>query len=200
MQCFVRFIFVFSILYFFGSPELVAQADSTSQIVVPSDTLAKVPFFDFKSDFPNPKKAALLSLGLPGAGQLYNRRWWKLPLVYGAFGGIIYAIDFNQGLYQRFRDALELQLSGQEHEFSGTVIDSATALRSLRDQYDRNTQLSFIGTVILYGLVAIEAFVDSHLLGFDIDEDLSMQVVPQITPGIHPDLPTTAGVSVIVQF
>jgi len=172
-------------------------ADSLDFLAIDT-TEEKVPFFDFKSDYPNPNKAAILSFALPGAGQAYNKRWWKLPLVYGAFAGMFYAIDFNQGLYRRFRDALQSNLSGEEHEFSGTVIDSPTALRSLRDQYDRNTQLSYIGTVLLYGVVAVEAFVDCHLLQFDIDEDLSMQIAPQVIP--LPDEFGSAGVAVIVRF
>jgi hypothetical protein len=172
-------------------------ADSLNTLVVDT-TEEKVPFFDFKSDYPNPNKAAILSFALPGAGQAYNKRWWKLPLVYGAFAGMFYAIDFNQGLYRRFRDALQLNLAGEEHEFSETVIDSPTALRGLRDQYDRNTQLSYIGTVLLYGIVAVEAFVDAHLLQFDIDEDLSMQIAPQVVP--LPDEYGSAGVAVIIRF
>ncbi len=174
-----------------------SPADSLDTFAVDT-TEEKVPFFDFKSDYPNPKKAAILSFALPGAGQAYNKRWWKLPLVYGAFTGMFIAVDYNQDLYRRFRDALQLQLAGQEHEFSETSIDSSTALRSLRDQYDRNTQLSYIGTVLLYGIVAVEAFVDAHLLQFDIDEDLSLQVAPQVIP--LPDEYGSAGVAVIVRF
>jgi hypothetical protein len=176
-----------------------AQPPADSLNAFATDTTeAKVPFFDFRSDYPNPNKSAILSFALPGAGQAYNKRWWKLPLVYGAFAGMFYAIDFNQGLYRRFRDALQMQLAGQEHEFSGTVIDSSNALRGLRDQYDRNTQLSYIGTVLLYGVVAVEAFVDAHLLQFDIDENLSMQMAPQVIP--LPDQFGSAGVAVIVRF
>lgn len=176
-------------------------ATSDSVMVAPADTIPyKVPFFDFKSDYINPKKAAILSLALPGAGQAYNKRWWKLPIVYGAIGGMVYAIDFNQGLYRRFRDALVLELADQPHEFDGTGIDSANALRSLRDEYDRNTQLSYIGSVVLYGVIAIEAFVDAHLLDFDIDDDLSLRVQPTLQP-----LPAelglgSAGVAVVVRF
>ena len=91
---------------------------------------------------PIPKKSLVYSFVLPGMGQAYNRKWWKLPFVYGAVGGIVYAIDFNQGLYRRFRVALEAELNDQEHEFTGTTIGNANSLRSLRDTYDRYTQNS----------------------------------------------------------
>lgn len=172
-----------------------------SVMVAAGDTLSeKVPFFDFKSDYINPKKAAILSLALPGAGQAYNKRWWKLPLVYGAIGGVVYAIDFNQGLYRRFRDALKLELADQPHEFTGTGIDSANALRSLRDEYDRNTQLSYIGAVALYGVIAVEAFVDAHLLDFNIDDDLSLRVQPTVQPVPRELGLGSAGVAVVVRF
>ena len=176
-------------------------AATDSIMVAAADTISeKVPFFDFKSDYINPKKAAILSLALPGAGQAYNKRWWKLPLVYGAIGGMVYAIDFNQGVYRRFRDALKLELADQPHEFTGTGNGSANALRSLRDEYDRNTQLSYIGTVVLYGVIAVEAFVDAHLLDFNIDDDLSLRVQPTVQPVPRELGLGSAGVAVVVRF
>jgi len=200
-QWLVRAGLLFLSLSFTGAVQAQRPATVDSAAAVATDTVPeKVPFFDFKSDYINPKKAAILSFALPGAGQAYNKRWWKLPLVYGAIGGMVYAIDFNQGLYRRFRDALKLQLADQPHEFTGTGIDSANALRSLRDEYDRNTQLSYIGSVLLYGVIAVEAFVDAHLIDFNIDDDLSLRVQPSIQP-----LPSelglgSAGIAVVVQF
>ena len=125
--------------------------------------------------WPVPKKAALWSI-IPGGGQVYNKRWWKLPIVYGAMGGLVYAISYNQGIYRRMRDALDLKRMDMEHEFSGTPIDNEQSLLSLRDQYDKNTQLSYIGLTFVYLLQSMEAYVDAHLRNFDIDEDLSMEL------------------------
>lgn len=126
----------------------------------------------FQQDYPSPKKAALLSLALPGAGQVYNKRWWKVPFVYGAMVGMGITIDYNQDRYRRLRDALELKRDNLPHEFSGTSLDNTRALRSLRDEFDKNTQLAYVGLVIVYGLQAMEAFVDAHLKGFDVNDDL----------------------------
>jgi len=126
---------------------------------------------------PIPKKTVTYSLILPGMGQAYNKKWWKLPFVYGAMGGIIYAIDYNQGLYRQFRTALELELQGQPHEFTELGL-SSTTLRSLRDNYDRYTQLSYMGVILVYGVIAIESFVDAHLQSFDVSDDLSLRVAP----------------------
>jgi hypothetical protein len=130
---------------------------------------------------PNPKKAALLSLILPGAGQIYNRRWWKTPFVYAAIGGSIAYLQMNQSRYNRFKIALELELAKKPHEFTGK-INSAEALRNLRNKYDKNTQTSYIGVVVVYGIVAVEAFVDAHLQNFDISDDLSIRLK---IPGIQ---------------
>lgn len=129
---------------------------------------------------PNPKTSALLSLALPGLGQAYNRRWWKLPFVYAAVGGMVYLVDQNQTNYRRLRDALELKRNDEPHEFSGTSIDNVNSLRNLRDSYDKNTQLSYIGLVFVYLLQSIEAFVDAHLLNFDIEDDLSLRLKPTL--------------------
>jgi hypothetical protein len=124
---------------------------------------------------PNPKKSALYSLILPGSGQIYNGNWWKTPFVYAAIGGSIAYLQINQSRYKRFKTALELELAKKPHEFTGK-INSAEALRNLRNKYDKNTQTSYIGVVVVYGIVAIEAFVDAHLQNFDISDDLSIKV------------------------
>ena len=148
-----------------------------------SDSLAPEPEKKenwFSRDYPAPKKAALLSLIVPGAGQLYNKRWWKVPLVYGAVIGMGLTIDYNQDIYRRFRDALELKRDDLPHEFSGTRLDNVRSLRSLRDQYDKNTQTAYVGMFLVYTLQAMEAFVDAHLKTFDINDDLSIRVEPQL--------------------
>ncbi|MEL7122322.1 MAG: DUF5683 domain-containing protein, partial [Bacteroidota bacterium] len=147
----------------------------------------------------NPGKALRLGLVIPGGGQIHNQRWWKLPLVYGAYTGLYLTIDFNQGLYVRFRDALEAKLNDELHEFSGTSFDDVTTLRSLRDRYDKNTQLSYIGAVVAHGLIALEAFIDAHLRDFDISDDLSLKLKPSIQ--LDPvSLQPVANFGMVVEF
>lgn len=131
----------------------------------------------FKEDYPNPKKALLLSLAVPGGGQIYNKRWWKLPFVYGAYTGLVLAIDFNTYNYRRFRDAYIAELAKQPHEFSNTGLD-ANDLRRIRDGYDKNKQLSYIGLFAVHLVQTAEAFVDCHLKTFDVSEDLSLKIRP----------------------
>lgn len=155
----------------------------------------------FKKDYPNPKKAALMSLVIPGAGQVYNKGIWyvKVPIIYGALGGMVYAIDYNQSFYRRFRTAYSLKLQDKPHEFSGTNIDNERSLRILRDSYDKNTQLSYIGFVAVYALQSVEAFVAAHLKTFDINEDLSLNVEPRFGTDLLTGAPTP-GVGIVIRF
>jgi hypothetical protein len=161
---------------------LTAQEEEqviTDEEVMAMDTNAQAPRIKIKKPWPDPKKAVLLSAALPGAGQVYNKRWWKLPIVYGAFGGLTYAIIFNTQQYDRLQTAYLLALDGEEHEFTGTSIDSPNALRTLRDQFDKNRQLSYIGIFFAYVLTGVDAFVDAHLRRFDINDDLSLRATPR---------------------
>lgn len=141
---------------------------------------------------PNPKKALLYSLILPGAGQFYNGRWWKAPFVYGALGATVGVYLFNEENYKELQKAYQLKLQNEPHEFSGTVLDDANRLRVLRDRYNKDRQSWLIYSIGVYGLQAIEALVDAHLRDFDVNEDLSMRLKPSLgmpgpggmTPGV----------------
>lgn len=130
-----------------------------------------------KNRLPVPRKALLYSFILPGSGQVYNGRWWKAPFAVGAIGAMVYLVTDNNQWYRRFQSALELSLQDKTHEFTKFGL-TTNALRVNRDRSDRNRQLSYVGVVAAYGLVAVEAFVDAHLQNFDIDEDLSWRIKP----------------------
>ena len=173
----------FLVCCFLPSTVLAQEPDST---VIVIDSLTQTEAGDsartgfFKKNYPDPKKAGLMSLVIPGSGQIYNKHWWKTPLIYGALGGMTYAIIWNTEQYNRLQTAYQAALKGEEHEFSGTAIDNPQSLRSIRDTYDKNRQLSYVGFAFVYLLNGIEAFVDAHLQNFDISEDLSIRVRPQL--------------------
>lgn len=133
----------------------------------------------WKKDYPNPKKALYLSLAVPGAGQIYNKRWWKLPFVYGAVGGLIYWADYNTSGYKLFRDAYIAELNGNIHPFTGSGADAGD-LKRFRDKFDKDRQLSYILIGVVHLLQGAEAFVDAHLRNFDVDDDLSFRLKPSI--------------------
>lgn len=177
-------------------PDSLSITDST--LVSDSAEVKKGIFAFFTKDYPSPKKAAYLSLAIPGGGQIYNKRWWKLPLVYGAMGAMVVTINRNQGFYQDFKEAYQLSLDGKPHKFSSIGL-STNSLRLLRDRYDKNTQLSYIGLVVVYALQSVEAFVDAHLKTFDVNEDLSLRLKPSFQTDLLAGQPTL-GIGVAIQF
>lgn len=159
--------------------------DTIQTANIPADTLQPEKEKGFignlfsTEDYPNPKKALYLSLAIPGAGQVYNKRWWKLPFVYGGYTLMILAIDHNTSGYKTYRDAYIAELAGEEHAFSQTGLD-ANDLRQIRDGYDKNRQLSYIGLFALHIIQTAEAFVDCHLKTFDVSDDLSLRIRPDM--------------------
>lgn len=158
------------------------------QEVSPPDSLAAVKP-SRKVFTPSPQRAALYGL-IPGGGQVYNRRYWKLPIVYGAMGGLFYLSQFNQKEYKRFKTAYQKELLGEVHEFSGLNLP-ATVLRNQRDYYRKSMEEYYIFMSLTYLLSIAEAYVDAHLRNFDINEDLSGQIHPtwmvsntSVMPGI----------------
>ncbi|MCB0518369.1 MAG: hypothetical protein H6577_02520 [Lewinellaceae bacterium] len=151
----------------------------------------------FFNDYPNPKKAVFLSLAVPGAGQFYNKRWWKTPFIYGGYFLFIRAIQNNTNKYHRYRDAYILELQGEPHEFSDTRLNAGD-LKRIRDGFDKNRQLSIIGLVALHLIQTAEAFVDCHLKTFDVSDDLSMKVVPAFGSTAYGE--TTVGIGLRFQL
>lgn len=132
------------------------------------------------SVYPDPKTAVLWAM-LPGAGQIYNKKWWKVPIVYGAFGTGAYFIVRNTVQYRDFKTALEAQREGEVHQFSAFLEGRPNPLgilRTERDQADKRMQQSYIATVLIYLLQGVDAFVDAHLAHFDIGDDLTLGIKP----------------------
>lgn len=138
----------------------------------------------FTKGYPNPRKAALLSLVLPGAGQVYNKRWWKLPLVYGALGAAVGWELYNLDVYREARDNYKWKVDGDPNTVPLPEYERASdaSVRAFRDQWRRNTERSSIVLGLAYMLCATDAFVDAHLKQFDVSDDLSLRLVPQATP------------------
>jgi len=155
----------------------------------------------FKEDYPSPRKAVVLTAILPGLGQIYNKKHWyiKLPLIYGAFGGLIYSIDFNRTEYLFLKNEHKAMVDGltcTTSIFEGRV--TADVLKSARDRHDKWLQMSYIGIGLAYVLTAAEAYSTAHLLSFDVGDDLSLQLKPSMD--IAPDGGTMLGFGVNLKF
>jgi len=132
---------------------------------------------------------------LPGAGQFYNKKYWKIPIIYAGFGGLGYAVGSSAGKFRTYRDAYRLRVDGDSttiDEFEGIYRDND--LLTLRDFYRRNLDISAIFTVVFYTLNILDAVVDAHLFNYDISDDLSLEVRPRFYYR-HPSLPGFAGLN-----
>lgn len=163
-------------IIFFVSLKVQAQKDST-KVKTKQLQLKPVVYNPL-----SPSRAAFYSAILPGAGQIYNNRyWWQLPLIYGGLGYSIYSYIDNSNAYDRYRTAYKQRQAGLTDEFSGLISD--TGLENAQEQFSTNRDLSLLSAVLVYVLQIVEASVTSHLLQFDTSKDLSVR--PMITPNYN---------------
>jgi hypothetical protein len=132
----------------------------------------------------SPRKAAFYSAVLPGLGQIYNRQYWKVPLVYAAIGVSTGVFIWNMDKYKEFRDAYRVRVANRDNlEFRDKYRDlgyTDSDLRYLRDAYRQYVDYSVLVFVAAYALNIVDATVFAHLRQFDISEDLSMRVSPRL--------------------
>lgn len=129
----------------------------------------------------SPAKAAFYSAVLPGLGQAFNKKYWKIPIVWAAMGSGIYFYHTNNSNFNRARTAYKLRINEKPDEFdglNGNIFLTKDALISAQKSYKKDRDLSLLVTVGLYVLQIVEASVNAHLLQLNVDSDLS--VSPQI--------------------
>jgi len=131
----------------------------------------------------SPHKATMYSAVVPGLGQIYNKKYWKLPVIYGLTGVFIYAFDFNNNQYNKYKNAYAEFDTGERVEFEG-YTNKEIILR-LKDNYRRNRDLNVILLAGVYMLNIIDATVDAHLFNYDISEDLSLNIQPSMMRNIN---------------
>lgn len=129
----------------------------------------------------SPKKAAIMSTILPGLGQIYNKKYWKVPVIYAGFVGLGIYFNYNQTRYVKYRDAYKYRVDGDSTTVDNYVgIYSDNALNDLQSNYHRYRDISLIGIGLLYIVNIIDASVDAHLFTFDVSDNLSMNIHPQL--------------------
>lgn len=146
---------------------------------------------DVQANVHSPRKATIYSAVFPGLGQIYNRKYWKVPLVYGGFATLGYFINFNNEQYtiykQAYSDIIDtdpytnshLKLKVNPSLLQPDRLSNFTeALRRQKDYWRRNRDLVVIGTVVFYAVNIIDASVDAHFFNFDISDDLTINWVP----------------------
>lgn len=130
----------------------------------------------------SPLKATMLSATLPGLGQIYNGKYWKVPIIYAAYGGVAYALNFNNTNYQRFRRAWVARVDGNPNTTDEFPRIATDRLLRATNYYRRNLELTYIVAAAVYVLNILDATVDAHLLDFDVGDDLSMKLSPAMMP------------------
>lgn len=180
---------------------LLLWSATTAAWAQPTDTVPKPPPVPAQarpaaSGWPNPKKAVLWGI-IPGGGQVYNRDWWKLPIVYGGLGALTYIYIDNRNEYRRLRDNYRLQVDDDPNtnpsESPYDQIDPIS-MKTYRDQWRRYSELSalFLGLGYIFSIG--EAFVDAQLKNFDVSDDLSFRL--RAVPGTQGYPVTTIGLCV----
>ena len=162
-----------SLLFFLiGTVSLFAQAKEDTVLVVKDTTKYQ------EIDPLTPAKAAFYSAILPGLGQAYNKKYWKIPLVYGAIGTSMYFYIDNNRKYKDYRNAYKRRLEGYNDDKYQFLDESR--LVAGQKFYQRNRDLSALFVVAFYALNIIDANVDAALIQFNVNERLSMR--PEIYP------------------
>lgn len=149
----------------------------------------------------SPLYAALFSLAVPGLGQAYNRKYWKIPIVYAGFGGLGYAVYYTASNFIGYRNAYRLQMD-EDPNTNGAykgVYDAAT-LKSYRDYFKKNLDISAICTGVWYALVIIDATVDAHLFEWNMKDDIHLSWRPSLVTPSGNYSQAVAGVNIKLNF
>lgn len=152
---------------------IASPGESIAQDAEPEKPKTEKP--DYSSLPKNPKKAAILAAILPGAGQVYNNKAWKVPLLYSGLAIDIYFIGFNNRRYNVFNDALDAFDKGDASQFPS--LNREALVRNI-DYWRRNRDLTILLLGVIYALNIVDANVDAHLSGFEISDDLALDVRP----------------------
>ncbi|MEP2280805.1 DUF5683 domain-containing protein [Maribacter sp.] len=178
------------------------QADLADKGVVIKDSVS---FKKSKKEFNPlaPSKAAFYSAVIPGLGQIYNKRYWKVPIVWGAIGGSAYMYIYNNDQYQRFRTAFKRRQAGfTDDEFNGEgtlPLFDVDDLEYQQERFQNDRDLWLVAAIGLYALNIVDANVDAHLKQFNIDDDLSIDFEPYLDFNQVTNSPNY-GMALIIKF
>ena len=166
------------------------KIEQPAPIVVKTDTVPPVQDLNKKLFIPNPTKATWLAAVFPGGGQIYNRKYWKLPIIYGGFAGCAYALSWNSKMYKDYSQAyLDIMDSNPNTKSYEDLLPPnaqyneeqlKNTLKRRKDSFRRFRDLSIFAFIGVYLISIIDAYVDAELSNFDISPDLSMKLEPAV--------------------
>lgn len=188
----IRMLPLFLMMFLLPGYTATAQQETKTKIVV--DSLS----------YHSAKKATLYSAVLPGLGQAYNKKYWKIPIIYAGFGTLFYFIGVNGSEYHKFRDAYTIVATGDTANFNNNEYivkyeANLTQLEEGRNYYRRNLELNYILTGLLYILNIIDASVDANLYNFDVSDDISLRFEPVRSQNVFVSRPSM-GLTLTMKF
>ncbi len=192
-------LFILLYIIFSGACQYARSADKQAQVTNVKQQTTNDQRTTANNDtilYPNAQKALWLGVIIPGAGQIYNRQYWKLPIVYGGLMGCAYAISWNGRLYNDYKQAyidilqasnytdpnasfIKILPEGYTIASLGGVSNYTSMLNNYQNTYRRNRDLGIIAAIAVYALSLIDAYVDAQLYNFDISPDLTLNIQPQ---------------------
>jgi hypothetical protein len=159
----IFFVFIFSI-------KIYSQADSLQKIETEKRNQKKI--------YSRARKASIMSAALPGLGQAYNKKYWKIPIVYAGLGGLGYLFKINNDQFVMYRDIV--RQFGKDNSLVLVSGNNVAYYQQLRDKYRKPRDFAIIGIVAFYLINIVDANVDAHLSTFDVSDDLSLEVKPYL--------------------
>ncbi len=190
---------VFFLSLFFCSTSFAQQNDTT--ITKKQDTAARknILSLDTSAKKYNPKVATFRSAVLPGWGQAYNKKYWKIPIIYGALGITAGIFIYNLKTYRILKEAVILRSDSIQSNDSLVnpkyIAFSTESLRTNRNAFRQNVDYSVLFFLIFWGLNVVDATVDAHLKAFDVNDNLSLKIKPGYNPYTN-----TGGLSFVLSF
>ena len=160
---------------------LAQESDNNIELITDStfiETDEDIQLFEEVSEL-DPQRAALLSAILPGMGQLYNKQYWKIPLIFGGMVAFGHFIDYQNNLYHAFRNAAIAQSNGLENPFLGVTSSDQILIRN-RDSFRRDRDFLIILGSVFYLLNIVDAHVSAHLDEFNVNHDLVISLKPSM--------------------
>lgn len=171
----LQILFVIGLVSGTWFAESAAAQKAADSVPVPDSVLMKQH---------NPKRASIYAALVPGLGQIYNRKYWKLPILYAGFGIMTYFIVTNTNSYLEYKSAYIESVNGNTDGNYAYLVNkySESELLSAEEYYRRNLEISILVTALWYVLSIIDATVDAHLYTYNINENLSFRVSPDLLP------------------
>jgi len=203
MQRFIVILVISSLVFSSAVQAQKSSKSSKREIHNQSDTLIfegepldSAALIEMEASRYIPRKAGLYSAVLPGLGQAYNKKYWKMPIIYGGFIGLGFGINFYNNLYNKYRGELFDILESGENRSASNLTEET--LRRGIDKYRRERDFMIVLTAVLYFLNIADAHIDAHLKEFDLNEKLKMTVAPTLNQTYYASC--QAGLSVTIKF